>query len=99
MWLKDLKCEKVVKIAWAEGCTDGLGFLISRCLEIYRNRLEVWNKIDFGHIGRKISELQGKLEWLEHQLASPSIISATRETRIDLIKLLVGQRRDRKSVV
>ena len=61
-----------------------MGFPISRCLEICRNRLEAWNKSDFGHVGRKISELQDKLEWLEHQPASPSIISATRETRIDL---------------
>ena len=35
-------------------------------------------------MGRKISELQSKLEWLEHQPASPSIISATQDTRIEL---------------
>ena len=35
-------------------------------------------------MGRKIGELQSKLEWLEHQPASPSIISATRATRIEL---------------
>ena len=81
--MKDLKCE-VVKTAWAEGCVDSVGFPISRCLEICRNRLEAWNKNDFRHVGRKISELQGKLEWLEHQPALPPIISVTRETRIDL---------------
>ena len=46
--------------------------------------MEAWNKSDFGHVGRKISEFQGKLEWLEHQSTSPTIISATRETRIEL---------------
>ena len=84
MWLKNSKCKEVVKTAWAEGCINSVGFLISRCLELCRNRLEAWNKSDFGHVGRKISEFQGKLEWLEHQSASPTIISATRETRIEL---------------
>ena len=84
MWLKDLKCEEVVKTAWAEGCINSAGFSISRCLELCHNKLEAWNKSDFSHVGRKILELQGKLEWLEHQPASPTIISATRETRIKL---------------
>ena len=77
IWLKDSKCEEVVKTAWFEGCIDSGGFPISWCLELCWNRLNAWNKSDFGHVGRKILELQSKLEWLEHQPASPSIICAT----------------------
>ena len=40
MWLKDPKCEDVVKMAWVEGCIDSVGFPISQCLELCRNSLE-----------------------------------------------------------
>lgn len=59
-------------------------FPISRCMELCRNRLEVWNKREFGHVGMKISEIQKRLEWLELQAASPTTISAMRETRVEL---------------
>ena len=57
MWLKDSKCEEIIKMAWAEGCIDSAGFSISRCLELCHNKLEAWNKSDFSHVGRKTSEL------------------------------------------
>ena len=84
MWLKDPKCEDIVKNAWEEGSVFVGRFLISRCMELCRNRLEVWNKREFGHVGMKINELQKRLEWLELQAASPATISAIRETRVDL---------------
>lgn len=59
-------------------------FPILRCMELCRNRLEVWNKREFGHVGMKISEIQKRLEWLELQAASPTTISAMRETRVEL---------------
>ncbi|XP_030949017.1 uncharacterized protein LOC115972935 [Quercus lobata] len=84
MWLKDPKCEDIVKNAWEEGSVFVGRFPISRCMELCRNRLEVWNKREFGHVGMKINELQKRLEWLELQAASPATISAIRETRVDL---------------
>lgn len=65
MWLKDLKCEEIVKNAWAEGSMSDASFPISRSLEFCRKWLEVWNKRDFGHVVLKITELQRRLEWLE----------------------------------
>ena len=38
----------------------------------------------FGHVGRKIDELQKHLEWLEMQLASPTNIQDMRATRVEL---------------
>nr|POF11716.1 hypothetical protein CFP56_49253 [Quercus suber] len=49
-----------------------------------RNQLEVWNKREFRHVGLKINELQKRLGWLELQAASPAIISAMRETQVEL---------------
>ena len=39
--------------------------MIERCLERCRADLSTWNKSEFGHMGRKISELQSRLEGLE----------------------------------
>jgi len=84
MWLKDPKCEEVVLEAWEEGLAVSSGFPLTSYLERCKLRLEAWNKGEFGHVGRKIAELQKHLEWLELQLVSPSIIGEMRKTRIEL---------------
>ena len=47
-------------------------------------RLEGWNKTDFGHVGRKIFDLQKRLEWIELQPTTPDIVQLMRNTRIEL---------------
>ena len=84
MWLKDPKCEDIVKNAWEEGGMAVDSFLILKCMELCWSRLEVRNKREFRHVGMKINELQRRLEWLELQAASPATISAMRETRVEL---------------
>ena len=84
MWLKDPKCEDIVKNAWEEGGMAVRSFLILKCMELCWSWLEVWNKREFRHVGMKINELQRRLEWLELQAASPATISAMRETRVEL---------------
>ncbi|XP_065634479.1 uncharacterized protein LOC136069649 [Quercus suber] len=49
-------------------------------------QLEAWNKNVFGHVGRKINELQKHLEWLELQPASLGNIQDMRDTRLELNK-------------
>lgn len=46
--------------------------------------LEAWNKTEFEHVGKKIVELQKRLEWLELQLATPNNIQDMRSTRVEL---------------
>ena len=74
MWLKDLQYEKVVMDAWTEGLSSLTNFPLISCLNACRSQLEVWNKAEFGHVRRKIVELQKHLEWLVMQPSSPSII-------------------------
>ena len=38
----------------------------------------------FGHVRRRVAELQKRLEWLELQPPSPEINNDLRRTRIDL---------------
>ena len=70
--------------AWEEGLATHLEFPLNSCLEKCRLKLEAWNKTEFGHVGRKINELQKYLEWLELQPASPSIIQDMKNTRVEL---------------
>ena len=64
MWLKDSRCEKVVKDAWECGQLVGLDWVLQECLERCKANLSTWNDSEFGHVGRTIMELQTKLEWL-----------------------------------
>ena len=68
MWLKDERCEKVVLEAWEEGMCMASNFPIISCMETCRNKLEVWNANEYGHVGKKIACLQKRLEGLESKL-------------------------------
>ena len=68
MWLKDSRCEKVVKDAWECGQLVGSDWVLQECLEWCKTDLSAWNDYEFGHVGRTIVELQTKLEWSELNL-------------------------------
>ena len=59
-------------------------YTLGKCMEICRTRLEGWNKTEFSHVSRKISELQKRLEWIELQPTTPNIAQLMRNTRIEL---------------
>ena len=84
MWLKNQRCEGVVQAAWEEGLSLRADYTLGKCMEICRTRLEGWNKTEFSHVSRKISELQKRLEWIELQPTTPNIAQLMRNTRIEL---------------
>ncbi|XP_050240922.1 uncharacterized protein LOC126689788 [Quercus robur] len=84
MWLRDRRCEEIVHEAWEEGKVTNIENLLGSCLEKSRVRLESWNKTEFGHVGRKVTELQKRLEWLELQPSSPDINCELMSTRVEL---------------
>lgn len=84
MWLKDPRCKEVVLEAWNNGLATQTSFPFTSCLEKCRMSLEAWNKTEFEHVGKKIVELQKRLEWLELQLATPNNIQDMRSTRVEL---------------
>ena len=84
IWLKDPRCEEVVQDAWEEVLAANQEFALSKCLESCHAQLEGWNKEEFGHVGRRITELQKHLEWLELQSKSPSTIQDIRAIRYEL---------------
>ena len=61
-----------------------LDFPILSCMESCRNKLEAWNGHEYGHVGKKIACLQKRLEWLELQESSPTVIKDLRDTRVEL---------------
>ena len=84
MWIKDARCEHVVSEAWREGLCMAFGHPILSCMEECRSRLERWNQTEYGHVGKKISQLQKRLESLELLPSSPKVIQELRETRVNL---------------
>ena len=86
MWLKEHQCEEIVQNAWSDGVMVQSEFLLVSCINHCRMRLEAWNKNVFGHVRRKINELQKHLEWLELQPASLGNIQDMRNTRMELNK-------------
>ena len=84
MWLRDQRCEELVKAAWEEGKVTSTGSTLGNCLGKCHASLEAWNKTEFGHVGRKVAELQKRLEWIELQQSSPEINNELMRTRVDL---------------
>ena len=84
MWLKDSRCEEIVKATWEEGVHAGAKGVLKSFLEHCQHDLNAWNKEEFGHVGRKIAKLQKKLEWLELQPPSSNMTMAMRSTRTNL---------------
>ena len=70
--------------AWDESLYEGSSDVLNRCLESFRARLEVWNEIEFGNVGKTMAELQKKLEWLELQPSTLDMIRSLRNPRIEL---------------
>ena len=84
MWLKDSRCEEVVHEAWDEGKLMGMEFTLKNCLDRCHVKLDVWNKLEFGHVSQMITKLQKKLEWLEKQPFSLKLSTSLKTTQIEL---------------
>ena len=55
----------MVSESWQEGLCKFGGSLFTNCIDRCRERLLVWNKVEFGQVGRQIARLQRKLQQLE----------------------------------
>lgn len=82
MWLRDSKCAEVVSEAWERGLLASSGCPLSNCLQACKEDLSDWNKREFGHVGRQISQLQKKLQILENSRIASS--EELRVARVDL---------------
>ena len=60
------------------------GHVLQNCLEQCKSSLDDQNKKVFGHVGKKVAELQRKVEWLELQPSSIVTNQALRNTRSEL---------------
>lgn len=81
MWLRDLGCDEVVQEAWQYGISKIGGSMFSNGINSCRESLQVWNKMEYGHVGRKITGLEKRLQWLERQSGSISYEVEIMETR------------------
>lgn len=55
MWLTDPRCDEVVIDSWNEGLYKSGGSQFTNCMVNCKEKLSVWNKEKFSHVGRKIA--------------------------------------------
>ena len=67
MWLQNPWCANIVQDAWHEGLYKLNGVAIINCHASCRDHLSVWNKHEFGHVGKQIARLNQKLQILEQR--------------------------------
>ncbi|KAK9988586.1 hypothetical protein SO802_028825 [Lithocarpus litseifolius] len=65
MWLRDPRYAEVVQDAWLKGLYKPNGAQITNCLDSCKKKLQKWNKVEFGHVGKQIARLEKKLQFLE----------------------------------
>ena len=87
MWLKHEQCAGVVQEAWEIGIHMERENTLEYCLEQCRTKLTIWNSQVFGHVGKNIERIQGKLQALEAQAVGLSKQEQISETRVELNKL------------
>lgn len=67
MWLKDPRCDEIVQEAWQDDISKIGGSMFSNGIASCRENLQVRNKMEYGHVGQKITGLEKRLQWLERQ--------------------------------
>ena len=91
MWLRDDRCDELVTAAWERGMHEGSEWPFSNCIEECRTALVSWNKNTFGHVGRKISSLQKKLQCLEERRSNNAVMEEVQGTKMELNKMLMAE--------
>ena len=84
MWLRDDRCDEIVATAWERGVYGGSEWPFSKCMEECRTSLVSWNKNTFGNVGRKISSLQGKIQYLEEKGGNNVAMEDIHKTKMEL---------------
>ncbi|XP_050281196.1 uncharacterized protein LOC126722089 [Quercus robur] len=88
MWFKDEACSEVVQEVRARGENRGSQWPIASCLEECQSALMSWNKNIFGHVGRRVTALQQKLQILENLNMGGAALNDIHEVRLELNKAL-----------
>ncbi|XP_075633645.1 uncharacterized protein LOC142606131 [Castanea sativa] len=60
--------------------------------KMFRRSLSSWNKNLFGHVGRKISTLQKRLQWLEGRRDGGVDMEEVEETRMELNRMMAVEK-------
>lgn len=77
--------------AWERGRRREAIYPFNKCLEECRYSLTRWNKNTFGHVGRKISALQKKLQWTESHTRNLDGMDDIHEIKVKLNKMLLAE--------
>ncbi|KAL0402473.1 UNVERIFIED_CONTAM: LINE-1 retrotransposable element O protein [Sesamum latifolium] len=65
MWSRTTDCENLIRRQWIGGSPGSAGQRLTRCLESTRDGLIGWDRLQFGHVGRRVKALEEQLEALD----------------------------------
>ena len=70
--------------SWQEGLNRCGGSQFTNCIDRCMERLRIWNKVEFMHVGKKIANLQKKLQVLEAYKTSRDTEKEIKEVQYSL---------------
>lgn len=88
IWLRDEACSEVVQETWVRGENKGSQWPFASYLDECQSALTSWNKNIFGHMGRKVTALQQKLQTLENLNLGAATLNDLHAIRLELNKAL-----------
>ncbi|KAL0447807.1 UNVERIFIED_CONTAM: hypothetical protein Slati_1908600 [Sesamum latifolium] len=88
MWSRASDCEDVIRKFWSGGDDSCAGERVWQRLQAVRGGLNDWDKTCFGHVGRRIQELEKKLESKSGEPASGANWAEYRRDKKELEELL-----------
>lgn len=91
MWLRNSQCKDIVQDAWIRGSFKDTLYPSNTCMEECRESLTHWNKITFGHVGKKINALRQKLQVLDSTSSHGVDMESVHKTKMELNKLLLEE--------
>ena len=74
--------------AWEKGISSTSENIYLKCLEECHSSFKIWNKNNFGHVGRKVAYIQEQLQRLECQNDALVNMEEVQNTKMELNKML-----------
>ncbi|KAF7806899.1 uncharacterized protein G2W53_039060 [Senna tora] len=91
MWTTHDECAEVIKDSWRDEGTDALTNAFPGKLSVMAERLRLWNRDTFGHVGKKIKHLQSDLSLLRSQMgATANMTEIRRQVLMDHVARRIG---------
>ncbi|KAL0451826.1 UNVERIFIED_CONTAM: hypothetical protein Slati_1160700 [Sesamum latifolium] len=88
MWTRTVACEHLIQRRWVGGQSGSAGQKLKQCLSNTREGLISWERSHFGHVGRRVKQLEEQLQALDDDSTKPEDRLKRRALRYELEEFL-----------